>query len=229
MINATTCQGIAQSEVSLVFSEKLVPSSKKLLGAYYTPNRPAKLLAKWAIRKQNDIVLEPSFGGCEFLVSTKERLEQLGNNRPEEKLYGCDIDPAAFAFLHSLLPKADTKEHFKQLDFLLTRQHSFPKADVVIGNPPYVSRHNMEEVQREAAWATADLAGIVISKKASLWAYFVLHGLSFLKVGGRIAWILPGSFIYAEYSSAVRNALAKSFSRCLAIELKERAFCSGRD
>lgn len=204
--------------------EKGVLSDKKSLGAYYTPGKAARVLANWAIKKPTDIILEPSFGGCEFLISTKERLEQLGNNNPDRKLYGCDIDPNAFVFLQSLLPKADTSKHFKQLDFLLTRQHTFPKADVVIGNPPYVSRHNMKEVQREAAWATAELAGITISKKASLWVYFVLHSLNFLKEGGRIAWILPGSFIYADYSVALRSTLINNFSRCLAIELKERLF-----
>ena len=47
------------------------------------------------------------------------------------------------------------------------------RADV--GNPPYVSYQNMTSDQRLAA-KSLDATGFALHSKASLWAYFVVHG-----------------------------------------------------
>lgn len=224
MFDEGTYHDALPPEVEACFTAKSVISDKKQLGVYYTPEKGARILAQWAIRTHNDCVLEPSFGGCEFLKATKDRLESLGCIEPQHRLYGCDIDPNAFDYLQVLLPEADTKLHFKHTDFLAVSAKDFPKADVVIGNPPYVSRHNMTDDQRHAAWSIATSSEVIISKKASLWTYFVLHSLSFLQKGGRVAWILPGSFIYADYSKALRDKIDISFNRSLAVVLQERLF-----
>ncbi|SHL98956.1 N-6 DNA Methylase [Hymenobacter psychrotolerans DSM 18569] len=65
---------------------------KKQNGIYYTPDLAAQILTRWAIRQPTDIVLEPSFGGCGFLTATRDRLLEIGNKQPQDRLYGCDID-----------------------------------------------------------------------------------------------------------------------------------------
>ena len=205
-------------------------SEKKQYGVFYTPKRVADILCKWAIRSKTDKVLEPSFGGCDFLESSRARFIELGLQKTvaERRIYGSDIDPSAFNTLSTFL--ANPNGHFRQKDFLSLSIKSFPieKAgfNVVVGNPPYVSHHNMSDEQKKAAVKALSDNALELGGRASLWAYFVLHSLSLLKTGGRMAWILPSSFIYSEYARQVREVLSTRFERCLLINLHERLFIS---
>ena len=51
--------------------------------------------------------------------------------------------------------------------------------DVVVGNPPYVSYHNMSEQTRSAAKQVAINDAFDLTPKASLWAFFLLHATGF--------------------------------------------------
>lgn len=205
-------------------------SEKKQYGVFYTPKHVADILCKWAIRTKSDKVLEPSFGGCDFLESSRSRLIDLGLQKAvaERRLFGADVDPSAFGTLSAFL--ANPNGHFKQKDFLSLSVGSFPISDsgfdVVVGNPPYVSHHNMSDEQKKTAFKSLDNKKFGLGGRASLWAYFLLHSLSFLKPGGRMAWVLPSSFLYSDYAKQVRDILSKQFERCLLINLHERLFIS---
>ncbi|RZK38277.1 MAG: hypothetical protein EOO61_08110 [Hymenobacter sp.] len=200
-------------------------SEKKRKGIFYTPNKAVNLLVTWAIRSQQDVIFEPSFGGCGFLESSIVRLQDLGCTAPHERLLGCDIDPTAFAHLHKLLGTTPDNAHFKLQDFLRATPADFGQtADVVIGNPPYVSWHNMLPAQREAAASVRTATGGHLNNKGSLWTFFLAHSLRFLRPGGRMAWILPGSFLYADYAVEIRTLIEKSFQHSIAIVLAQRLF-----
>jgi len=205
-------------------------SEKKQYGVFYTPKRVADVLCKWAIRSKSDKVLEPSFGGCDFLESSRSRFIEIGLQKTiaERRLYGADVDPSAFSTLSTFL--ANPNGHFKQKDFLSLSINSFPVSDagfdVVVGNPPYVSHHNMSDEQKKTALKSINNGDFELGGKASLWAYFVLHSLSFLKPGGRMAWVLPSSFLYSDYAKQVREILSNRFEKCLLINLHERLFIS---
>ena len=204
---------------------------KKTHGIYYTPDSIASLLCDWAIQSTSDTVLEPSFGGCGFLRAVHNRFLDLGvvENEIFQRIYGSDIDSTAFQHLQKILPFSNG--HFLESDFLALHCNSFPlknKFSVIAGNPPYVSHHNMLPDQKEKAWEwlKASTFNKQIDKRSSLWVYFILHSLSFLQEGGRIVWVLPGSFLHADYASEVRNILSQHFSRILAIVVGPRLFIS---
>ena len=199
---------------------------KKQNGVFYTPGAATRLLARWAIRQTDDLVLEPSFGGCGFLGAALSRLEQLDAVAASNQLYGCDIDPRAFEHLNELLPSAPDASRFKKCDFLSVELSDFaiPGVDAVIGNPPYVSWHTMLVGQRDAASKITAPSGHSLKKKGSLWAFFVIHSLKFLKRGGRMAWILPSGFLHSDYAMPLRNIVAAHFSKTLAVSLEERLF-----
>lgn len=199
-------------------------SEKKRNGVFYTPERATQILTKWAIKSAEEKILEPSFGGCEFLNASRNRLIELGNKYPQNSLYGCDIDENAFKYLRVMFDFPDEYSHFKKKDFLLTSLDDFPLVDAIVGNPPYVSLHNMPVEQRELARRVAENAGLAINGRANLWTYFLLHSLSFLKPGGRMAWILPGSFIYSEYVFPLKSLVENIFGKCLAVLLEDRIF-----
>lgn len=201
--------------------------TKKELGAFYTPNTLTAALAKWAIRSSDENILEPSFGGCGFLESAVVRLKDLGCITPQNQLYGCDIDPVAFSHLHTVLGVVDITQRYLKKDFLTVQPSDFLRQefDAVIGNPPYISHHNMPPHLKDSiqAWRTAN-KDLPINGRASLWAYFVMHALSFLKPGGRMAWVLPGSFLQANYGAALQKNLLSRFGHVAAISIGERVF-----
>ena len=201
---------------------------KKKNGIFYSPPEVTSILCKFGIRSPEDTVLEPSFGGCEFLNSSKNRLVHLNCEAPEARLFGADIDIKAFEYLARILNVSDISKRFLHRDFLSVRPEDFlvDKFDVVIGNPAYVSHHNMSEEQRKAAQSALHEGGVKLGQKPSLWAYFVLHSLAFIKESGRAAWILPSSFAHAEYAAEVRALLKQHFTRSLVIVLGERLFLS---
>ncbi len=201
---------------------------RKRNGIFYTPLEASNILCKWAIRSPEDYVIEPGFGGCGFLASSKERLSQLNCNNPEAQLFGCDIDPKAFEHLSRTLNITHISRRFLLNDFLMLQPRDFAVQSftAAIGNPPYVSHHSMSDDQREAVKASLEAQGIRLPNKPSLWAYFILHSLTFLKEGGRCAWLLPSSFIFADYAKEIRQLVKQYFSRSLVLALGERIFLS---
>lgn len=199
---------------------------KKRYGVFYTPEEVTDILSNWAIQSGEDTVLEPSFGGCQFLSSAKKRLTSLGASDPDSQLFGSDIDPAAFVHLEETVSH-NGKYRFIQDDFLQLNPNDFgnPRSfEVLLGNPPYISNQNLPKDQYRQAGEIIKKLGIAGIGKASLWAYFVLHGMNFLKKGGRMAWVLPSSFLYADYAQKVKELLCQRFSQSLVIRVGDRLF-----
>ena len=157
------------------------PEDRKRMGIYYTPSGAARILCEWAIRSESDRVLEPSFGACGFLEAAVDRLREVGADSPLDQLYGCDIDEAAFTkYLDPKLGRGVESGRYLHRDFLSVRPDDFDGGafDAVVGNPPYVSYHTMDEGQRPAAcedscpgersWARGGRRGRVVRPRTSL-------------------------------------------------------------
>lgn len=223
----TLSQSRQTTEVEALVGSRPV-SERRPFGAYYTPRTVTDTLAQWAIRDAGEVILEPGFGGCGFLEASQTRIEALGADDPFANIYGCDKDPGAFAILGHKIGDNTHTERFILGDFLCLRPENFKVSgfDVVIGNPPYVSLHSMSPQQRAAAVGAMTLGRFKLDKRASLWAYFVLHALTFLRQGGRCAWVLPSSYLHAEYARDIRLQLKKKFTRLVEITLEQRLFSS---
>ncbi|MDY7799334.1 N-6 DNA methylase [Aeromonas caviae] len=203
---------------------------KRELGAYYTPPELSKVLVDWAITSPTCNILEPSFGGCGFFDSCVNRLSELGCTEPVENLFGVDIDKNAFDILNKKFEtKFSTENKFIHNDFIMVKSDDFSveKFDVVIGNPPYVSMHNMKLEQRQSCekiLRESKFSVSTIGRNASLWAFFILHSLSFLREGGKVAWVLPSSLMHADYARKVIDVHKNHFSKIKIIKLAERFF-----
>lgn len=198
---------------------------RRQLGAYYTPERLSDMLASWAIRSRADLILEPSFGGCGFLQSAVKALEGCGSSDPKSSIYGCDIDVVAFDYLAKILGGPADLVRFVQGDFLeVDTPEGWPRAfDVVMGNPPYIPYQKIEASRRDGLNRRINAAG-KLGGRAGLWAYFVAHSIARLKSGGRMAWVLPGAFIHADYAAALREYLTHHFTRAAAFVVHDRLF-----
>ncbi|KOO15518.1 N-6 DNA methylase [Vibrio xuii] len=203
---------------------------KRELGAYYTPPELSQVLADWAIQRAEKTILEPSFGGCGFFHSSISRLRDLGCTAPEKQIYGVDIDEHAFQILNKEFGEdVDTDQRYLLKDFIKAQPNDFAinEFDVVLGNPPYVSMHNMTEAQRESCdevLRNSPFAAKTMGRNASLWAFFLLHSLTFLREGGRVAWVLPSSLLHADYAAKLVEIHQKHFEQIKVLKLAERFF-----
>ena len=199
---------------------------KKELAAFYTHQGLTDIICSWAIANPNDTIFEPSFGGCGFLRSARDRLTALQSPDPVQQIFGCDIDPTAFGHLSTVFEQPIDIKRFYDGDFLkLGKPSSWPKKfNAVIGNPPYLPYQNIDTETRETVIPKLSAMGLQLNRRASLWAYFVGLSIEYVCVNGRTAWVLPSSFLYANYSKNLRGFLSKSFDRIQAFELKERQF-----
>lgn len=200
--------------------------NKKQLGQYYTPREVAEALTEWAIIDSDMSVLDPSFGGCAFLDAALQIFQQRGVDQPGHQVYGVDVDPGAKAYLGRLLEAGGIADQFVTADFFEIRPNDLAGAPfgAVVGNPPYVRHHAINNAAHEKAVASLAEMGLKISGRASYWAFFVLHSLRFLRPSGRLAMVLPGSFLHADYAVPVREHLLNNFKCVIAILLQERIF-----
>jgi adenine-specific DNA-methyltransferase len=195
------------------------------LAAFYTPSSMAQLLTNWAVESPDDVILDPSFGGCAFLMAARDSLLALGTEKPERQLRGIDIDPAALTHLESLYRRGALGSQFQRSDFLdvPAPQNEENRVDCIVGNPPFLFHGIQVEARRVAFQRIAHrVPGLPL--RSNQWAYFLLYSLEFLRHGGRLAMILPTALLQAEYAAGVRDALRSCFRSIHYIALQERVF-----
>lgn len=218
--------GKFQSEaISRSFGVRIKPRAlKKKWGVFYTPSDVIAALCDWCIQLPSDTILEPSFGGCGFLYESVKRLTALGCPNAWNNLCGCDVDQRAFECLPDNLSNEGNR--FIKKNFLDVDPSEFQISgfDAILGNPPYVSRHNMWDYQKESAQNIDRKNKVEISKRASLWVYFVIHAQSFLKNGGRMGWVLPRSLTQSFYGKQLLRQTSKHFSSVVVISISRRIF-----
>jgi len=195
---------------------------RRALGIYYTPRSAAAMLAKWAIRSYDDTILEPSFGGCTILDAALNQLRSLGSSRPEKQIFGFDVDESAFTYLRRLLGKSQNPQ-FSLQDFLKAPPGRLA-VTTIIANPPFVSYHRMNKAQRDTVRSWRERYAPSFAMTASLWAYFLVHSLSFLKPNGRIAFILPSAAISSDYAQPIMQMLEDRFARLMLYRMNEQLF-----
>ena len=106
---------------------------------------------------------------------------------------------------------------------------SIPPVNAFVGNPPYTRQEEMEEYieeyknklikKIESEW------GLSLGKRSSIYVYFMLHGIKFLKEGGRIGYITSNSWLDVDYGKYLQEFLLKNTKIIALIESKvERWF-----
>lgn len=198
---------------------------RKRIGRYDTPRPISQAITDWVIRSSGDRVIEPSAGSGVFVKSACRRLVELGTKDPGSQIWACDIDARAVEHARRSLPHHE--DHVVEGDFLsLANGPEFAgrEFDCVIGNPPFISMHRMDEKQRRSAWLLASNSLVTIDRKASLWAYFAIASIRVLKDGGNLGLILPASCLHSNYGKNIIKSVASRFEYSLLLSIRERCF-----
>ena len=108
---------------------------------------------------------------------------------------------------------------------------NIPKFDAVVANPPYTRQEELGEYSQKYKDTLQSVIRedwndkYLIGKRASIYAYFLMHAPSFLKQGGRLGFIVSNSWMDAEYGKEVQKMLLQNFRIKAIIESKvERWF-----
>ena len=197
---------------------------RRLLGAYYTPDALANILATWALAPGRGNVLDPSFGGCAFLNAATTILASRGVSKPGKRVFGVDVDPTCMEYVRK--DRNLVEKNCIIRDFLSLSPKDIPGAPfhTIIGNPPYVRHHWFNGTTRKAGRAAMAAAGVTLSETASAWAYFLIHTLSFIAKNGRLAMLVPEAILQADYATVVRDLLTSHFNHVCLVHIRDRLF-----
>ena len=191
----------------------------KLRGGYYTSPEVAKWLCEWAIRRITDQVLEPSCGDGIFLSAALDRFATLGTCSParqSKNLTGVEIIPEeAEVARQRLLTRfgPGVGDVIQTGDFFDSWQRSRGRAfDAVIGNPPFIRYQNFPEPYRSRAMNIMTELGLKPNRLTNIWVPFVVAAVASLRVGGRLALVLPAELLQVSYAAQLRSFLTDRFS-----------------
>lgn len=202
----------------------------KLRGGYYTPAPLAHWLASWAIQSRSDRVLEPSCGDGAFLDAAATRLMELGA-RPQEvvsQVIGVEFVPTeaekARTRLRAILGLAgnriiETKDFFSWV----SADEGDP-VDSVLGNPPFIRYQAFPEPSRSRAMACMVDQGLKANKLTNIWVPFVVAATTKLRIGGRMALVLPAELLQVTYAAQLRSFLTQRFARLDVVACNELFF-----
>jgi len=187
-------------------------TQQRRLGAYYTSADAAGAMARWVLAGGARTALEPSFGDGAFLRALAEG--------GDARVYGAELNRAAFA---AAIAGGHIKENDAFGDDFLA--WSPPTVDAVIGNPPYVRLRHLPAEQQERAVAVAAAAlPEGMQSSGSVWMAFVLHAASALRVGGRMALVLPFELTHVRYARPLWRWLGSAFGALHLMRVRERLF-----
>jgi tRNA1(Val) A37 N6-methylase TrmN6 len=192
-------------------------------GCVYTPPAVADLLAAWCVRDGDERVLDPACGGGQLLASALTRLDGETDGRVDgARLVGVDRDPtatdltalalAAHAVDTAGRPTIRTADFFEVCPPAEDAGSVLPDVDAVVMNPPFTRPEHLDDGYRDAVRdAVFDDADARFSKRAGLYACFLVAATRLLDDGDRLAAVVPSSAFAADYADAIESFLLEHY------------------
>lgn len=192
-------------------------SQKRLRGAVYTPTNVAEELVRYVCLKK-DLkklsVLEPSVGDGAFLQP------MCNQGIKPHQIQAVDISKVAVRRL-----KEDYKEvNLVKDDFISYSLNNSEKYNVVIGNPPYIRRHNYTKKLHTNISKLSKTTGYRLGDLRNAWAAFLVASLSQLKEDGVLAFVLPYELMTVSYGKLIQKWLNENFKRVDVFVPRNKAF-----
>lgn len=181
----------------------------KEFGVFYTP----QFLIDFIIdkispkisKKKSINVLEPSAGDGRFIDSLMKKKPQSTINA---SLVEINKESAK-----SLNEKFNNKTNIKIInyDFLnYENEHNF---DIIIGNPPYISKKHLAKEQIEKCRDILLAASIPTLADKNIWTSFIIRCTKMLEKNGVMALVLPFDLLQVKFGSYIQSYLTSNFSR----------------
>lgn len=197
----------------------MTPERAKAFGAFYTDALVATFIVRWAVRRPDDSVLDPSFGGGVFLEAASKHLATLGA-QGEPSVYGVELDAEVHGRVSHELAEVP-RNKLVHSDFFALGAGDLPPMNAVVGNPPFI---RYQSFSSERAGERTRAQGVTLSKLASSWAPLLVHSAAFVEAGGRLGMVIPAELLHTTYARPVREYLTRTFGRITILTFKARLF-----
>lgn len=138
--------------------------AQKHAGAYYTPDPVVATLLKWAIRSDDDRMLDPSCGDGRFIAGHRNSVGIEQNSTAAAQA----ISRAPWALVH-------------EGDFFTWAMNTTERFDCAAGNPPFIRYQTFKGEIRERALGMSHQIGASFSGLASSWAPYSCHYRQFVE------------------------------------------------
>jgi adenine-specific DNA-methyltransferase len=142
--------------------------TKKQDGAYYTPDACVATLLRWAIRDEDDRLIDPACGDGRFIAGHRNSV-------------GIEQDVAAAREAMARAPWALVHEG----DFFAWAAETKERFECAVGNPPFIRYQHFSGTTRARALELCRQLGVDFTGLASSWAPFLAATAGLLKSGGR--------------------------------------------
>ncbi|WP_342241194.1 N-6 DNA methylase [Inquilinus sp. OTU3971] len=199
-----------------------VPAVPKALGAFYTPETVADVLAEWVVQLGNERLLEPSAGEGALVRAAISHAQRCDGTGQRLRFIACDIDKDVAVRLRQSLSGED---EVWSGDFLGLSADAMPAVDGIIANPPFTRNHAIDRQRRGTLRGRFDIDGA-----AGLWVHFLIHACSFLRPGGRLASVIPASALFTRYGKLALSRICRQFDKVEIRRIVDRpAWVNGAD
>lgn len=194
--------------LGFIYVSLILLQQRKKTGMYYTPQKLVEIL-EYNLKINNykkKKIYDPCCGSGNFLLF-------FANSKIDfECLYGQDIDYTNITLtrlnMSILYPNINYDslcEHFKCDNTLLNSFNS--KFDIIIGNPPWGSKFDEEEIYvYQKLYSTANQTSI------ESFNLFIEKALTMLKDNGYLSFILPESILTIGLHCKIRKIIAEKCS-----------------
>lgn len=182
-------------------------------GAYFTPVPLARLLAdaalqRWSVLPSELTIADYACGSAVFLT---EALRALERRHYQGKVHVIGRDISAEAVIMARVALATTSRELLGIEVIANLQQAdglrdtpWPKADVVLMNPPFRSWEQMNARERE--WVK-NAMGEYGQGRPDLSVGFIEHALTALGSSGILATLLPAGVLASESLQKWRQKL----------------------
>lgn len=202
-------------------------TSVRYTGAVYTPTEVATAIVEHcssllSVGYLN--VLEPSVGDGAFLSGL------TGIENSSIKVTAIDIDEEVILELkHRYHNKTDSLS-FVAGDFVeyaserLDQVPSDERFNLIVGNPPFIRRHNFSDRLRKSIDRFAYAYDYPLSRLKNTWPAFLVASAKLVSDDGVVALVLPYELLTVDYGQKVLNYIQGDFERVDIIVSTQKAF-----
>lgn len=185
----------------------------KLTGSFYTPEELIKYMVKYALNKLHiNRVLEPSVGDGRFINYLSKYNFQID---------AVEIDNEKIIALQGKYNNQVTLICDDYINYSMSSQNQY---DLIIGNPPYISKKSMNDEKRKLSIAVTEDFELPAALFQNLWVSFILGSVKMLNPNGAIFFVLPFEFLQVQYAEKLRVFLETKFNTIEIVTFEEKVF-----
>ena len=153
-------------------------------------------------------ILEPSCGDGAFLKA-------ISQNFSEKSIFidAIDLDSSAIEETNKLVSTLYGEYTVTNTDYLNWSVKAEKRYNLIIGNPPYISKKLLTEDQKESCKKIHAKNGDFGTEIHNIWTSFLCDGVERLTSDGTLAFVLPAEMLKVKFGEKIQRALLKSFKR----------------